>query len=216
MGSSRRRSRERTGGARRRLLREGSGVAALGLAAIAALALASFDPGDVPFQLGPARNAAGPLGASLAVLLRGSVGAGAFVLVPALALLGVRLLLGTRVTALRPPLLGGRRPARRGAGDAAGAARRARARALRRARPAAPSARRSPRREAALVHAAGALLLNVLLLALAALAVLGVAPGSALAAAGAGAAATGRVIARGVSAAASGAATAGRVVLRER
>jgi hypothetical protein len=176
-----------------------TGVFALGLAAIAALALASYEPADVPFQLGPAQNAAGPLGATLAALLRGSVGAGAFVLVPALALLGVRLLLGPRIHALRPrfwvgtallvavlaslpPLLAAFAPARF---DAAGGG-------------ALGGALASG--ESALLHAAGALVLNGLLLVLASRALLGVAPGSALAAAGAGAAATGRIAARGISA----------------
>jgi len=187
-------------------------MAALGLAAIAALALATYDPTDVPFRLGEAHNAAGPLGATLAALLRGAVGVGAFVLVPALALLGVRLLLGPRVSALRPrfwvgavllvavlaslpPLFAALAPGRF---DAAGGG-------------ALGGALASG--EAALVHAAGALVLNALLLALAALAVLGVAPGTALAAAGAGAAATGRFAGRGVSAAARASAAAGAAAL---
>jgi S-DNA-T family DNA segregation ATPase FtsK/SpoIIIE len=53
--------------------------------------------------------------------------------------------------------------------------------------------------EGALLHASGALALNLLLLAVACLGVLGVAPGAALAAAGAGAAATGRLAARGAT-----------------
>jgi S-DNA-T family DNA segregation ATPase FtsK/SpoIIIE len=202
--------------ARRSLLREAGGVAALGLAAIAALALATHDPADVAFQLGPSHNAAGPLGATLAALLRAAVGAGAFVLVPALGFLGVRLLLGSRVPGLRPrfwagaallvavlaslpPLLASLAPGRFD-GREGGALGSALAEA-----------------EGALLHAAGALVLNVLLLALATLAVLGVAPGTALAAAGAGAAATGRVAGRGFAAGAeqlSAAARAGLGALR--
>jgi S-DNA-T family DNA segregation ATPase FtsK/SpoIIIE len=194
---------------RRRLLREAAGVAALAFASIAALALASHDPSDVPFRLGPAQNAAGPLGATLAALLRSAVGAGAFVFVPALGFLGVRLLLGSRVPGLRPrfwlgaallvavlaslpPLLEALAPGRFDAasGGALGAA--------------------LASAEGALLHAAGALVLNLLLLALAALAVLGIAPGTALAAAGAGAAATGRIAARGASAAVGRTSAAGR------
>jgi S-DNA-T family DNA segregation ATPase FtsK/SpoIIIE len=203
--------------ARRGLLREAAGIAALALAAIAALALATHDPADVPFQLGPARNAAGPLGASLAALLRAAVGAGAFVFVPALGFLGVRLLLGGRVAGLRPrfwagaallipvlaslpPLLAALAPERfdGSGGGALGSSLAA--------------------GESALLHAAGALVLNLLLLALASLAVLGVAPGTALAAAGAGAGATGRLAGRGLAAAAerlSAAARAGLGAVRE-
>src|SRR4030095_13388497 len=61
-----------------------------------------YDPADPTFTLGAARNAAGPFGATIAALLRGVVGAGAFVLVPALGLLGIRLLLGSRAPGLRP------------------------------------------------------------------------------------------------------------------
>ncbi|HVH07743.1 MAG TPA: DNA translocase FtsK 4TM domain-containing protein [Myxococcota bacterium] len=202
--ASKRRSRERGGGARGRLLRgslvrEAAGVACLALAAIAGLALATYDPADVAFRLGASTNAAGPLGATLAALLHAGIGAGAFVLVPALALLGIRLLLGARVTALRPrfwvgtalliavlatlpPLLAEIAPGRfePGGGGVLGA--------------------RLASAESALVHAFGALVLNALLLVLAGLAVLGVPPGSALAAMGAGAAATGRVTGRGLGA----------------
>jgi S-DNA-T family DNA segregation ATPase FtsK/SpoIIIE len=202
--ASKRRSRGRGDGARRRLLREGAGVGALGLAAIAALALATHDPSDVAFRLGPSANAAGPLGATIAALLHAAVGAGAFVLVPALALLGIRLLLGTRITALRPrfwfgtalliallaslpPLLAELAPGRfePGGGGMLGA--------------------RLAGAESALLHPIGALVLNALLLTLAALAVLGVPPGTALAAIGAGAAATGRVTGRGLAATGSAA-----------
>jgi S-DNA-T family DNA segregation ATPase FtsK/SpoIIIE len=198
--------------ARRSLLREAAGVAALALAAIAALALATHDPADVPFRLGPAHNAAGPLGASLAALLRQAVGAGAFVFVPALGFLGIRLLLGGPVAALRPrfwagaallipvlaslpPLLAALAPERfDGSGGGALGSSLAAA-------------------ESALLHAAGALLLNLLLLALASLAVLGVAPGTALAAAGAGAGATGRLAGRGLAAAAERVSAAARAGL---
>jgi DNA segregation ATPase FtsK/SpoIIIE, S-DNA-T family len=202
--ASKRRSRGRGDGAQRRplregWLREGAGVLAIAVAAISALALATHDPSDVAFRLGPSANAAGPLGATLAALLHAAVGAGAFVLVPALALLGVRLLLGTRITALRPrfwigtalliavlaslpPLLAELAPGRfePGGGGALGA--------------------RLATAEGTLLHAVGALVLNALLLLLAGLAVLGVPPGTALAAIGAGAAATGRVTGRGLSA----------------
>jgi DNA segregation ATPase FtsK/SpoIIIE, S-DNA-T family len=209
VGSARRRSRERTDGVRRRLLREAAGLGLLALACIAGLALATYDPADVPLRLGPAANAAGPLGATLAAGLRGAVGVGAFVLVPALALFGLRLLLGTPVPGLRPrfwvgtgllvavlaslpPLLASLAPARFDPADG-GAFGRALAGA-----------------EQTFLHAAGALMLCALVLAVAALSVLGVAPGAALALVGRGLGAAGRGGARGLSAAARAAASLGR------
>ncbi|HEX2485250.1 MAG TPA: DNA translocase FtsK 4TM domain-containing protein, partial [Myxococcota bacterium] len=200
MGSARRRSRDArpVHDRRRRWLREASGLLALASALIAGIALASYDPADAPFRLGPVRNAAGPLGATFASLLRSAFGVGAFVAVPALGLLGLRWLLGGRglalparfwaatgllvaVLATLPVLLGGLAPARFDGSDGGDLG------AL------------LASLEGALLHAWGALALNVLLLAVACLGVLGIAPGAALAAAGAGAAATGRLAARGAS-----------------
>ena len=97
---------------------------------------------------------------------------------PALALLGIRLLLGTRVTALRPRFwVGDRAPDRRAREPPAAA------RAISRPARFEPGGggllgARLAAAEGALLHAIGALVLNALLLVLAALAVLGVPPGS--------------------------------------
>jgi S-DNA-T family DNA segregation ATPase FtsK/SpoIIIE len=177
-------------------VREAAGLASLALALIALLALASHHPADAAFGLSPARNAAGPFGATLAALLRGSVGLGAYVVVPAVALAGARLLLG-RPLGLRPrfwaaaalllvglatipPLVERLAPGRLAAqGGALG--------------------ERLAAGEAALLHAWGALALNLLAVAVAALGVCGVAPGTALAATAAGAAASGSAATRALS-----------------
>lgn len=209
MGSARRRTRESRPATdrRRRLLREASGLAALGLALIAGIALASHEPADPAFRLGPVRNAAGPLGATLAAVLRDAFGVSAFVAVPALGFVGARLLVGARgprlparfwaatallvaVLATLPALLAHLAPARfdgADGGELGGLLASA---------------------EGALLHAWGALALNVLLLVVASLGVLGVAPGAALAAAGAGASAVGRLAAWGLGATARGAGAA--------
>jgi DNA segregation ATPase FtsK/SpoIIIE, S-DNA-T family len=69
-------------------------VALLGLALLAALALATFVPSDPVFERAPVGNRAGILGATAAALLFGGFGLGALVCVGAAAVLGARLALG--------------------------------------------------------------------------------------------------------------------------
>ena len=57
------------------LLRESAGLALVGLAVLAALALASYSPSDPVLSRGPVANLAGSLGASLAALLLRTIGA---------------------------------------------------------------------------------------------------------------------------------------------
>jgi S-DNA-T family DNA segregation ATPase FtsK/SpoIIIE len=77
-----------------RLAAECAGVALLGLALLAALALATFVPSDPVFERAPVGNRAGILGATAAALLFGGVGLGALVCVGAAAVLGARLAMG--------------------------------------------------------------------------------------------------------------------------
>jgi len=69
-------------------------VALLGLALLAALALATFVPSDPVFERAPVGNRAGILGATAAALLFGGFGLGALVCVGAAAVLGARLVIG--------------------------------------------------------------------------------------------------------------------------
>ncbi len=84
----------------RRIVAECVGVALIGAALLCALALATYQPADPIFARAPVENAAGSVGASLAALLFGIFGAGAFVLVAAMAVFGTRLLVGAGL----PPL----------------------------------------------------------------------------------------------------------------
>jgi S-DNA-T family DNA segregation ATPase FtsK/SpoIIIE len=157
-----------------RILTEAAGLALLALGLLALLALATWDPA------GPAStNAAGPFGAALASLLWRALGPGALVaLAAALGIGGCLLLrrplpgLGSRVwvgaallllsLATLPALLAALAP-RSFDGSGAGAL-----------------GAFLASRERALVSLAGALLVNVLALALGVLGVVGVAPGRAL------------------------------------
>ena len=70
------------------------GLVIVALAALCALAIATFDAGDPVFRLTEVQNAAGAVGASLAGTLVGLLGTGSLALVGAMAWLGVRLVLG--------------------------------------------------------------------------------------------------------------------------
>ena len=89
-----------------RLAAECAGVALLGLALLAALALATFVPSDPVFERAPVGNRAGILGATAAALLFGGFGLGALVCVGAAAVLGARLVLGRGLPAADLALLG--------------------------------------------------------------------------------------------------------------
>ena len=77
-----------------RLAAECAGVLLLGLALLAALALASYDASDPVFQRAHVANRAGILGATAAAVLLSGFGLGALVCVGATAVLGARLVLG--------------------------------------------------------------------------------------------------------------------------
>ena len=90
-------------GAASRLVSEAAGIFLLGSAALAGLALATYEPGDSPFPLPLGRevvNQAGPIGASLAYGLLWLMGFGATIFVAAAAFLGGSLVLGQGV----PPI----------------------------------------------------------------------------------------------------------------
>ena len=72
--------------------REGVGLFLIGLGLLSALALGTYEPSDPSFRFVPVENAAGVAGASIARLLVGGLGLGAAVPVLALLALGVRLL----------------------------------------------------------------------------------------------------------------------------
>jgi len=84
-----------------RAVTESLGVALLALALLCAVALATHAPGDAPFAHAPVANRAGLLGALLAQLLLGAVGAGSVVVVGVLVGAGVALVRGRPL----PPLL---------------------------------------------------------------------------------------------------------------
>jgi len=160
---------------------EGVGLLLVALGLLAGLALWTYDPSDPTFVLGQVHNAGGPLGASLAALVVGAVGAGAAVPILGLLALGMRLLTHGRVPfqaprfwlgavlllvsmASLPPLLTFLAPGRFGGFAHGGALGDALASA-----------------ERMLLGGPGSLLLNTLLLLVGALGVAGVPPGSALA-----------------------------------
>jgi S-DNA-T family DNA segregation ATPase FtsK/SpoIIIE len=76
------------------LVQECIGVALLGFAGLAAIALYTYHPADPVFDEGWVRNRGGALGAAVAWSLISSVGYGAALLVAALAVLGGRLTAG--------------------------------------------------------------------------------------------------------------------------
>src|SRR5262245_65761961 len=78
----------------RRVLEECVGVALLGTALLAALGLASFDAAAPALSRTTVGNRAGLLGATAAALCLRAFGAGAWVVVAALGVLGGRLVLG--------------------------------------------------------------------------------------------------------------------------
>jgi DNA segregation ATPase FtsK/SpoIIIE, S-DNA-T family len=88
-----------TAGSSRRVVEECIGVALLAASLLAALGLASFDPGDPVFARAAVANRAGVLGATAAAVLLRALGAGAWVALGALGLLGARLALGRGVPA---------------------------------------------------------------------------------------------------------------------
>jgi S-DNA-T family DNA segregation ATPase FtsK/SpoIIIE len=178
-------------------VREGLGLALIALALLGALALATHDPADVPFRFGPAANAMGPLGATLAALLLEAAGIGSVVLVLLVGILGIRVLVSAEarlprrfwiscallllalatlpplVEEVSPGLLGATVGGRLGA-LAAGA-------------------------ERAVLHTWGALLLNGLLLGVGVLGLAGIPTGTALLWVGRAAAAVGAGLWRGVA-----------------
>jgi S-DNA-T family DNA segregation ATPase FtsK/SpoIIIE len=77
-----------------RVAQECIGVALLGTAALAALALASYSPSDPILERADVANRAGLVGAFTAALLLRTAGYGSVVLVGALALVGARMLMG--------------------------------------------------------------------------------------------------------------------------
>ncbi len=86
------------------LVSEATGIFLLGLAALAALALATYSPEDSSFSWPLAKNVAnqaGPLGASLAFGLLWLMGMGSIVFVAAAAFLGGSLVLGRGVPPFR-------------------------------------------------------------------------------------------------------------------
>ncbi|TFG96531.1 MAG: hypothetical protein E4H11_03280, partial [Myxococcales bacterium] len=90
----RRTRRQAVAGFPRRVVEECVGVALLGIALLAVLGLASFDPADPVFSRAAVANRAGMVGATTAILLLRAFGAGAWVCVASLGLLGGRLVLG--------------------------------------------------------------------------------------------------------------------------
>jgi S-DNA-T family DNA segregation ATPase FtsK/SpoIIIE len=96
------------------LVQECAGLALLGIAVLAAIALLSHDAADPVLSSGPARNAAGAIGATLSAALLWSVGFGSLLLVAAVAVVGGRLTAGrglprlaSRFWAAAPMLLAG-------------------------------------------------------------------------------------------------------------
>jgi len=77
-----------------RVLEECFGVALLGLALLAAIALATYTATDPVFERGLVANRAGVLGAAVAAVLLRGLGTGAAVLVGAVAVIGLRLVIG--------------------------------------------------------------------------------------------------------------------------
>jgi S-DNA-T family DNA segregation ATPase FtsK/SpoIIIE len=90
----RRARRQAATGFPRRVVEECVGVALLGIALLAALGLASFDPADPVFSRMAVANRAGVIGATAAASLLSAFGAGAWVIIAVLGLLGGRLVIG--------------------------------------------------------------------------------------------------------------------------
>ncbi|MCX5738471.1 MAG: DNA translocase FtsK 4TM domain-containing protein [Proteobacteria bacterium] len=84
-----------------RLASESIGLALIAFSALAALALATYDPGDPLFRLTAVANAAGAVGATLAGLLFRTAGLGGAVLVGTAVVVGGRLLLGRNLPGAR-------------------------------------------------------------------------------------------------------------------
>ncbi|MGH0028644.1 MAG: DNA translocase FtsK 4TM domain-containing protein, partial [Myxococcota bacterium] len=76
------------------LVQECVGLALLGLAMLAALAVYTYDPTDPVLAATPVNNAGGVIGAALASALVRSVGYGALLLIGAVAVVGARLTAG--------------------------------------------------------------------------------------------------------------------------
>jgi S-DNA-T family DNA segregation ATPase FtsK/SpoIIIE len=76
------------------LVQECIGLALLGIAVLAAIAVVSHDPSDPVLAAGEVRNAAGVIGATLSAGLLWSVGYGSLLLVAAVAIAGARLTAG--------------------------------------------------------------------------------------------------------------------------
>jgi S-DNA-T family DNA segregation ATPase FtsK/SpoIIIE len=77
-----------------RVAAESIGLVLIGVAALSALALATYDPGDPLFRLTDVANAAGAVGATIAGLLLRTTGFGGVALVGVAVVVGGRLLLG--------------------------------------------------------------------------------------------------------------------------
>jgi len=77
-----------------RVAAESVGLVLIGVAALSALALATYDPGDPLFRLTDVANAAGAVGATIAGLLLRTTGFGGVALVGIAVVVGGRLLLG--------------------------------------------------------------------------------------------------------------------------
>jgi len=161
------------------------GVVLLFSSALAILSLATYTPADPLLQLGGVRNGAGAVGATLAGSLIRAIGTGSLALVGSLAFLGMRLVLGYGVPSIRsrfwlgslllllalaslPPLTGAEELGPIAAGGALGEF--------------------LAGSERMLLSRWGALLVNLLMLVLAALSLTGISTGAALAAGGRGAA----------------------------
>jgi S-DNA-T family DNA segregation ATPase FtsK/SpoIIIE len=84
-----------------RLAAESVGLLLIAFSALAALALATYDPTDPLFRLTDVANAAGAVGATLAGLLFRTAGFGGVVLVSAAVIVGGRLLLGRELPSAR-------------------------------------------------------------------------------------------------------------------
>ncbi len=183
--SERRSSAKRKASSSGRVLEECAGVALLGISLLAALALATYSQSDPILERAEVANRAGMVGALVAASLLRAVGYGAVVLVGATAVVGVRLILGrplprltsrfwvagslllVSVATLGPILHGafpGRIPALEGGAIGGFLA----------------------RREAWLVGAWGALLLNAVLFVIGCLSATGISTSSALTAVGVG------------------------------
>jgi S-DNA-T family DNA segregation ATPase FtsK/SpoIIIE len=76
------------------VVEECAGVALVGVALLAGIGLATFDPGDPVFSSAPVANRAGAVGATSAALLLRAFGFGAWVAAAGVGALGARLALG--------------------------------------------------------------------------------------------------------------------------